>query len=77
MAGKNRGGPIHSLCGPLVEGRLAEAGEYLIQWNGRHCSQSQYRIIWKDLCSRLDIPGTPHSCRHTFESLLDSAGANR
>lgn len=76
-AGKNRLVPIHSLIRPMVESRMAEAGEYLIQWNGRHCSQSQYRVIWKDLCSRLDIPGTPHSCRHTFESLLDSAGANR
>ena len=37
----------------------------------------QYRLIWKSLAERLHIPGTPHSCRHTFESMLDSAGANR
>lgn len=76
-AGKNRLVPIHSLIRPMVERRMDEPGEYLIQWNGGHCSQSQYRIIWKDLAERLQIPGTPHSCRHTFESLLDSAGANR
>ena len=29
------------------------------------------------MTERFSIPGTPHSCRHTFESLLDSAGANR
>ena len=25
----------------------------------------------------LGIQKTPHECRHTFESMLDSAGANR
>ena len=76
-AGKNRVVPIHSLIRPMVEQRMDEPGEYLIQRNGAHCSQSQYRIIWKGLVDRLQLPGTPHSCRHTFESLLDSAGANR
>lgn len=37
----------------------------------------QYRLIWKSLAERLHIPGTPHSCRHTFESMMDSTGANR
>lgn len=76
-AGKNRLVPIHSLIRPMVERRMNEPGEYLIQWNGGHCSQSQYRLIWKGLTDRLQLPGTPHSCRHTLESLLDSAGANR
>mgnify|MGYP001024546999 FL=1 len=76
-AGKNRLVPIHSLIRPMVEARLAEGGEYLIQWQGHRCSESQYRVIWKGLSERLHIPGTPHSCRHTFESMLDSAGANR
>lgn len=76
-AGKNRIVPIHSLIRPMVERRMEEPGEYLIQWKGARCSTSQYRLIWKDLAERLQIPGTPHSCRHTFESLLDSAGANR
>lgn len=76
-AGKDRVVPIHSLIRPMVEQRMKEPGEYLIQWNGKQCSETQYRAIWKDLSERLQIPGTPHSCRHTFESLLDSAGANR
>lgn len=76
-AGKNRVVPIHSLIRPMVEARMAEGGEYLIQYDGHRCSESQYRVIWKDLTERFSIPGTPHSCRHTFESLLDSAGANR
>ena len=61
----------------MVERRMKEGGEYLIQWNGHHCSVTQYRKIWKNLVELLQLPGTPHSCRHTFESLLDSAGANR
>ena len=76
-AGKNRVVPIHSLIRPMVERRMAEGGEYLIQWDGHRCSESQYRVIWKGLVERLQIPGTPHGCRHTFESMLDSAGANR
>ena len=56
---------------------MAEGGPRLILYNGKPCSESQYRIIWKELADQLQIPGTPHSCRHTFESLLDSAGANR
>ena len=76
-AGKNRLVPIHSLIRPMVERRMAEGGEYLIQWDGHRCSESQYRVIWKGLAERLQIPGTPHGCRHTFESMLDSAGANR
>ena len=27
--------------------------------------------------ARLGMAHVPHECRHTFESLLDSAGANR
>ena len=76
-AGKNRLVPIHTLIRPMVERRMAEGGEYLIQWDGHRCSESQYRVIWKGLAERLQIPGTPHGCRHTFESMLDSAGANR
>lgn len=76
-AGKNRVVPIHSLIRPYIEKRMAESGEYLIQYNGKKCSESQYRMIWKEIMERLGIDKTPHECRHTFESLLDSAGANR
>ena len=56
---------------------LLEPGEYLIQQEGHQIPSKQYRKIWGILAARLQIPGTPHSCRHTFESMLDSAGANR
>lgn len=76
-AGKNRLVPIHSKIRPLVEARLAESGPRLISYNGRACSQTQYRIFWADIMKALGMNHTPHECRHTFESQLDSAGANR
>ena len=30
----------------------------------------------KQIMARLGMAHVPHECRHTFESLLDSAGAN-
>lgn len=76
-SGKNRIVPIHSLIRPFIEARLAEGGPRLISYNGKPFSQSQYRIFWKEMMDRFEIDKTPHECRHTFESLLDSAGANR
>lgn len=76
-AGKNRVVPIHSLIRPYIERRMAEPGEYLISYKGKSCSPNQYRIFWSDFMGRLGIEKTPHECRHTFESLLDDAKANR
>lgn len=76
-AGKDRMVPIHPFIRPYIERRMSEQGEYLIGYEGRQCPVHRYRPIWKELMERLDIDKTPHECRHTFESLLDSAGANR
>lgn len=76
-AGKGRIVPIHSLIQGFIDQRMNQPGEYLIQYNGKKISGTKYREIWKTLSESLSIPGTPHWCRHTFESLLDSAGANR
>lgn len=76
-AGKNRVVPIHSKIRPLVEARLAEGGPRLISYEGRSLPVTTYRIFWRDVMARLNMDHVPHECRHTFESLLDSAGANR
>lgn len=76
-AGKNRIVPIHSLIVEMVERRVNEGNEYLFSYNGKRCSTTQYYSIWNEILERLGIDKTPHECRHTFESLLDSAGANR
>ena len=76
-AGKNRIVPIHPKIRPLIERRLAEGGPRLISYNGKICNQTQYRIFWADIMKALKMNHTPHECRHTFETKLDSAGANR
>ena len=76
-AGKQRIVPIHSLILPYIEKRMLEPGDYLISYEGKKCSQYFYRKFWKEIMDRLGIEKTPHECRHTLESLLDSAKANR
>lgn len=76
-AGKNRIVPIHPKIWSLIERRLAEGGPRLISYNGKICNQTQYRIFWADIMKALNLKHTPHECRHTFETRLDNAGANR
>ena len=76
-AGKGRIVPIHSLIRLFVERRMDEGGEYLFNYNGKKCSETKYRKFWKNIMDSLGIEKSPHECRHTFESLLDSAKANR
>lgn len=49
----------------------------MISYNGKAVSQTQYRVFWSEIMERLNLNHTPHECRHTFESRLDSAGGNR
>lgn len=76
-AGKNRIVPIHSKIRPLVEARLSEGGSRLINYNGNPCSKSQFRILWLNVMRKLGMKHTAHESRHTFETLLDGANANR
>jgi integrase len=77
-AGKDRVVPIHSLIKGLVKRRLDEGGEYLVCLDGKRMSPGAYcGKVWRPLTERLGIDKVPHECRHTFESLLDGAGANR
>ena len=76
-AGKNRIVPIHSRIEKFVKARVAEGNTYLFSYNGKKMSSSQYYIFWNDLMKQLKIEHTPHECRHTFRSRLDSAGANK
>lgn len=79
-AGKNRIVPIHTGIRYLVE-RLCGAtqGAYLFTTSrGKPMDASLFR---RDMKTALPYCGittdhTPHDCRHTFVSLLDSAGAN-
>jgi integrase len=75
-AGKNRIVPIHSRLARIVQNRLSEGSEYLLSYRGSSVSVTQYRRFWGDLMKKAGMTHTPHECRHTFRSRLDSAGAN-
>lgn len=72
--GKNRYVPIHSLIRPMVQRRIEQNKEYLIEFNGKKMTGALYRQKFAFIVGG---EKTPHEARHTFESMLDSAGANR
>lgn len=80
-AGKNRIVPIHSKIRPLIEHRFAEGEYYLVpgkhRGRGKQCIPQTYRTHFYEALTALGMSHTPHECRHTFETLLDAAGANR
>lgn len=77
-AGKNRIVPIHSKIKNIVEKRVKHSKNgYLFEYNEKKLNQSQYRILWYEIMEKLKLNHTPHECRHTFRSRLDSAGANK
>lgn len=76
-AGKDRIVPIHSKIVQLVQNRKAQGNKYLFSYNGKKISNSQYYIFWNDIMKQIKAEHTPHECRHTFRSRLDSAGANK
>ncbi len=75
--GKDRIVPIHSKILPLVQNRINSSQKYLFEYNGKKMSSTQYYSFWNDVMSKFNMQHTPHECRHTFRSKLDSAGANK
>lgn len=80
-AGKNRVVPIHHRILPFVEKFVADDKEYFLhkEDDGVQYKESYfYKKIWRSTMKELNITGkTTHSCRHTFETRLDNANANR
>jgi integrase len=76
-AGKNRIVPIHSKIIELVKKRVEEGNEYLFSREGKKCSEYYYYKYWNSIMDELKLEHTPHECRHTFRSRLDSANANK
>ena len=77
-AGKNRLIPIHSKIQSIVQKRFKQSKSgYLFEYNGKKLNQTQYREFWAAVMEALKMDHTPHECRHTFRSRLDSAGANK
>ena len=77
-AGRNRIVPIHSRIQSLVKARYDPECEYFIhQKDGHVVYGTTYRGYWLKMMKFFDMNKIPHECRHTFETFLDSAGANR
>ena len=77
-SGKNRIVPIHSRIMPFIRDRMSTEREYLISAHSKApVSDSQYRERFNAIMRALNMKHTPHECRHTFRSRLDSAGANK
>lgn len=76
-AGKDRIVPIHSKIVQLVQRRKDQGNKYLFSFEGRRTSNAKYYEFWNAIMEQLGIEKTPHECRHTFRSRLDSAGANK
>lgn len=77
-AGKNRIVPIHSKIRDFVVARYEEGQTYLIRKeDGSPLSSHDYYKEWKKLMAMFQFSHTPHECRNTFRSWLDSAGANK
>lgn len=77
-AGKNRIVPIHTAIRPLVNARIAHGGNRLFMENNKPINNAVLSDYFKEAIKAAGVETyhTMHDCRHTFTSLLDSAGAN-
>ena len=76
-AGKGRIVPIHEKIKPLVKQFLDQGNLYLFSYQGKKISQTKYYKFWDEVMAKIDADKTPHEARHTFETNLDNAKANR
>ena len=77
-AGRDRIVPIHSRILPIIKARAGSSKSgYLFEYNGEKLYDSRYRMLWNTLMAELGFDHTPHECRHTVRSALDSNGANK
>lgn len=74
-AGKNRAIPINKKILPFVKYLYDANNTYLVESNGKNMSYIEFKNIWKT--DELLKNHLPHDGRHTFASLMDTAGANK
>ena len=71
-AGKNRIVPIHPLIFDLVKRRIEETEDCLLKM-----TQVNFGYHYKKIMEKLGMDHIIHETRHTFRSMLDSAGGNK
>ena len=76
-AGKGRLVPIHSKIKNIVLDNMEHNKKYLFEKNGKQIKYATYYRYWLNLMSQLEMSHTPHECRHTLRSRLDSLDANK
>lgn len=76
-AGKNRIIPINEKVFPFIRKRYNSNNKYFIQEKQLPLEYASYRKHFEDTMTTLNMKHLPHDCRHTFASLMDSAGANK
>lgn len=76
-AGKGRIVPIHDRIKPLVKALVDQGHEYLFTINGRKVEKTKYYKCWNEVMEKIGAEKTPHEARHTFETRLDNANANK
>lgn len=76
--GKNRIIPINKKILPFIEKYYNPENKYLInnEFGEKMTYQNYRRENYNNIMEKLKMNHTPHECRHTGISLLDSAGAN-
>lgn len=72
-AGRDRIIPIHPDILPIIQSYYNVNNFYLFPWH----NAAKFYPFWHQMMDVLKIKKTPHECRHTFESVLDDANANR
>lgn len=78
--GKNRVIPLHEKIVPLIENRMKSDSEYLFTNTlGKKLTYALFMSkYWGMILAHLENKEiTPHSCRHSFISRMDSLGVNR
>ena len=78
-AGKDRVIPIHEKIVPFIQKWYDKNKEWLItNFKGEQMQYSNYkREKFENIMEKLRMEHNPHDTRHTFASLMDSAGANK
>lgn len=77
VAGKDRIVPIHPRIEPIIQKWVDQDNEYLINYKGKKMATKTYYLFWEKVMQQIGTKKTPHEARHTFETCLDNANANR